>query len=92
LIFAIAIGLWPLAGCAPDCETTCRKVLSCDIDSPREAIDMCKTSCETETHLYDVWGDDDKQKAFRDERSCLKQSTCDEIAAGKCYDEDMYAF
>ena len=88
LISIAALG----SGCTPDCEQTCRHVLECDIDSPQVAIDQCRASCETEQHLYEAWGDEDKQQAFRDERSCLVGATCDEIADGVCYDEDMYTF
>jgi hypothetical protein len=91
LILGLAAAL-ALAGCTPDCERTCRKVLSCDIDSPRDAIDMCKASCETEDHLYDVWDDQEKTDAFHEERRCLVDSSCEDIAAGACYDDRLYPF
>jgi hypothetical protein len=88
----IALALLVLGGCAPPCEQTCRKLLGCDLESPRTAQDACKVSCETEQHLYDAWDDNDKKAAFDDERRCIASSSCEELKAGACYDEDLWSY
>jgi hypothetical protein len=81
-----------LAGCAPDCDRSCRKLIGCGLDSPRTAFDECVQSCESEQGLLESWEDDVKLSAFAEERRCIASSTCEEIADGACYDPDLYPF
>ncbi len=95
LRFALALTTLALAGagCAPTCETTCRKVLSCGLDSPRTSQDACVEDCNRQRTLYkDWWGDLQKLDAFNEHRQCLMQMSCDEIADGACYDEELFIF
>ncbi len=78
-------------GCSPACEQTCRKLLDCDL-SPRVSQEECVESCETQQHLYEVWGDEEKQEAFDAERGCVRGATCEEIAEGACYDDEIWVF
>ena len=80
------------SGCAPSCEHTCRKVLACDLGTERIAQQECVDSCEAQDALYQSWDDEEKIDAFDDHRRCLVQSSCDEIADGACYDEDLFVF
>jgi len=89
LLFVLGFAL--AGGCAPACESTCTKLLDCDL-SPRVSEEECVESCETQQHLYEDWGDTEKQTAFEKERGCIRQSTCDEIADGTCYDDEIWVF
>lgn len=84
-----------LFSCAPTCDQTCRKVLfECDdLDSERVALDACLDSCTRQRLLYeDQWEDNALADAFDDHRRCLINRTCDEIAAGECYDDTLFLF
>ena len=97
--FLTASGLWvalaavAASGCTPTCKTTCGKLLSCELDdSPRTAESECEGACANEEALYTAWDDQDKMDALDAERKCVSSSTCDEIAAGACYDEALFVF
>ncbi|MEQ1501076.1 MAG: hypothetical protein ABMB14_02550 [Myxococcota bacterium] len=81
-------------GCAPPCRQVCRKVLGCGIDSERVALDECETSCVSQERLYEIWDDQHMQDLFEDHKRCLSSSSCDEIAAGECYEgyEELFVF
>ena len=91
LLAVIVIGLG-LSGCAPPCRTTCSKTLRCGIDSERIAQEECELSCNRELSLYQSWEDQTKLIAFRKHRRCIFNSSCEEIAAGECYDEELFEF
>jgi hypothetical protein len=83
------------AGCAPPCGQLCRKVLyTCDLDSERVAFDDCENSCSQQVELYRQWQDEELIELFEDHRRCISRSSCDEIAAGECYDgyEALFVF
>ena len=91
---------WPLAvllvgltgsGCAPTCEQTCRKLVTCDA-SPRLSVQECELSCFETESLYEVWEDEAKQEALDDQAWCVRGATCDELAEGVCYDETLYQY
>ena len=82
--------------CAPPCRQVCRKVLfECDnLDSDRVALDECEASCQQQDAVYQVWQDEEKQDLFDAHKSCIGSSTCEEIAAGACYEgyEELFLF
>lgn len=80
------------AGCTPRCQETCTKVLDCGLGSTRVAYDECVISCQRENDLYTRWEDEAKEQAWKEHKQCLGSATCDEIAAGVCYDDDLFAF
>lgn len=82
------------AGCAPPCGNLCRKVLDCGIDSERVAFDDCLASCTTQLELYRKWRDRELLDLFEDHRRCISRSSCEEIAAGECYEgyEALFVF
>ncbi len=91
LVFLIALPSLP--GCAPSCGQTCKKVLDCELDSPRTTTLECRDDCERQRSLYeDWWKDEEKVEQFEEHRRCLMQSTCDQLAAGACYDEELFLF
>jgi hypothetical protein len=91
---ATALLLALLSGCAPPCGQVCRKVLDCGLDSERVSRDECELSCTQEEQLYESWDNPDIQAAYDDHRRCLLSSSCDEIAAGECYNEleELFVF
>jgi hypothetical protein len=64
-----------------------------DLGTERETAYDCQLQCEDQHDLYwKTWTDPDKRDAFRAELTCLNGSTCDEIAAGACYDPEVWSF
>jgi hypothetical protein len=80
------------AGCAPTCASVCRKAMSCELDSPRTSTTECEDTCTHQLRLYQDWDDEELQDAFDEQRQCIADATCDEIADGVCYDEALYVF
>lgn len=64
--------------------------MDCGIETTRLAKDECVLSCRLEEGLYDAWEDDEKVKAFKEHKRCIRSSTCEEIADGSCYDELLF--
>lgn len=82
-----------LLACGPTCERTCEKILRCDnLSSERVSVEECQESCSRQQVLYELWEDEVKQEAFDDHKRCLVGSSCDEIADGVCYDEELFIF
>jgi len=81
-----------LGACSPSCEQTCRKLLNCgNLDSQRVSLQECQASCNSQLRLFDGWQDEDElDQAFRDHRTCLMRSSCEEIDLGECYDERLF--
>ena len=80
-----------ILGCAPTCEQTCKKLLSCEnIDAPNMNMDECSTACSAQQNLYQEWEDSDKEQSFDDLKSCIVSEECEDVEAGVCYDSDMY--
>lgn len=92
LLIASVLVLLAGAGCAPGCERTCKKVLKCEgLDADRVALEECETSCQTQLIMYDGWRDEDAlEQAFTRHRRCIGTSTCEEIAAGECYEDRLF--
>lgn len=90
------LGLAFAAGCTPTCAQTCRKVLfSCEFPEAEQVrLDECEESCLRQEALYDFEEDEAALDAARRHRQCIGSSSCDEIAAGECYDsfEDVFPF
>jgi hypothetical protein len=90
----LVMALLPLAACAPPCGQVCRKVLACGIDSERVAQSECENSCNRQGQLYNDWDDEELIELFEEQRRCISRSSCDELAAGACYEgyEALYVF
>lgn len=81
------------SGCKATCADVCAKVVDCDgLPTERMSADECEESCRAESELYDAWADIQKQDAFQAELDCLAASSCEDIAAGVCYDESIWGF
>jgi hypothetical protein len=81
------------AGCTPNCPDTCRKILRCDELAVVEYGQIeCEESCNRASDLYESWEDQDKIDAFDAHRQCISASTCEEISAGVCYEDEIFIF
>jgi hypothetical protein len=90
LLFASAV---VAQGCQASCQKACEKLLSCDeLSNARVDEDECESACETQQAQYDKWEDYQKQDAFDQERNCIVDSTCAQVADGACYDDELFAF
>ena len=83
-----------LTGCAPTCKQVCDKITSCAQldDYSGTHPDFCAENCIRQETLYDVWDDTDLLDRLDAHKVCLMDATCDEVADGVCYDEELYAF
>jgi hypothetical protein len=84
-----------MAACTPPCGQLCRKVLyTCELDSERVALDDCENSCSQQLDLYRRWQDEELIELFEQHRRCIARSSCEEIAAGECYEgyERLFVF
>jgi hypothetical protein len=91
LVAALVPALGLLAGCPPTCQQLCAKLDRCGFD-PLVTVNECRISCERELDAYKEDDDKEGQKVFNQERRCLGAHSCDEIATGACYDEELYLF
>lgn len=82
-----------LGGCHATCKQACKKLLDCDeVESSRVNLEECRASCSREEELYESWENTALEEALRDELDCITSSTCEELAAGACYDDDLYPY
>lgn len=83
-----------LAGtaCEPTCKRTCRSLIACDLQSDRVTLDECEAACVFQERQYE----DAEQDALRDRlaehKRCVNRESCDDLAAGVCYDPDVFSF
>jgi len=87
---ALACVSW-LAGCSPGCERLCNKLDRCGLQNNR-TLEECQLSCTRELDAYKAADDRELIERYNRERRCLGSSTCDEIADGACYDEELFLF
>lgn len=88
----VCVSVVTAAGCTPNCESSCKKVLDCGLDSQRFSLIECEQACIVQQTVYEQWENDELVDAFKDHRRCLSDASCDEIAAGECYDERLFTF
>lgn len=81
------------SGCKATCADVCDKLVDCDgLPTQRMSSAECEESCKQQSELYDDWADVQKQDAFQAELDCLRDETCEDIAADACYDETTWAY
>lgn len=82
--------LW---ACTPTCEEACNNLVACDNPGTEFlAADECLESCQSQRDLYQHWEDQGLQDAFDDALSCYTDSSCDQIAAGACYNASIWTY
>lgn len=80
-------------GCQTSCEDACEKLLECeDVESARISVEDCEGSCERQIAQYEKWQDTDKIHRLEDQRNCIDESSCQDIAQGICYDTELFPF
>lgn len=90
-VLALAALIAP--GCTPSCEDVCEKLVACENEgTERMSAPECEESCRDQQSLYAEWDDTQLRDAFEAEMTCLGDATCEEIADGVCYDEEVWAF
>ncbi len=81
------------AGCHPSCKEVCSKLLDCDeVESSRVSDEECRTACLRQEEQYEDWEDFQALDTHYEERSCIVDASCQDIADGGCYDEELYLF
>lgn len=88
LLAALAVGL---VGCAPTCPQVCHKLDRCALNGD-VLVTECVASCEKEISDYRDTDDAEAKATFNDQRSCLGSHSCEEIAAGACYESSLFPF
>jgi len=79
--------------CHPTCKQVCTKLLECDeVESSRVSEYECRDSCQREENLYEGWEDLQALELHYDQMSCIMDASCQEVADGECYDEELYLF
>lgn len=79
------------AGCEASCKTACKALLECDgVDTPRLPLQECESSCLVQQDVYESWDDTQLRDAFGDFKNCVRDETCENIADGACYQEDLF--
>ena len=92
LALAALSGLVAIA-CEPSCEQTCETLLECeDASTDRIALDDCTAGCLVQQQLYEDWDDIELQEDFADYKRCVAEETCEALADGACYDEELYSW
>jgi len=92
---AAFLGLSVLAsGCTPTCTQTCNKLTSCEENSDwaGEYAELCAENCERQYNQYEIWDDTQLIDALDESKICVRDSTCEQIAEGECYDDEIYSF
>ena len=80
-------------GCEPSCEQTCEVLLDCDeTHTDRLALDDCTAACLVQERLYDDWEDTELRDSFTEYKTCVTEESCQDIADGICYDEELYSW
>lgn len=90
LAILLALGLG-LVGCAPTCTQVCHKLDRCELN-PDVLVTECVASCEAEISDYRDTDDKEAKATFNDQRTCLGSHSCEEIAAGACYESSLFPF
>jgi len=91
LIISVVAGL-AFSACSPTCEQTCTKLRSCGVGPDNYTQQECQSSCERQRELYVSWEDQEKEQAMDAHRTCIGNSTCDEILDGVCYSPEIFIF
>ncbi len=90
-----------LVGCnkvTPTCRSLCRKITRCDEIEAADYIttEECRDLCEIQEAYYDSLEDDEETvtdfEAWNSYKWCTVTETCENLADGACYDEDLFAF
>lgn len=80
-------------GCTPTCDQTCKKLVSCEgVETAGLSEELCVEDCQQQEALIDYWEDTQLLEQLDASRRCVRDNTCEDIAAGVCYDPDLYPY
>lgn len=80
-----------LGGCSPGCENLCRKLDRCELND-FVTIDECQLSCDRQLDQLDQLEDREPRRTFDAHRRCVGGATCEALAEGVCYTDDLFPF
>jgi hypothetical protein len=82
-----------LGGCTPSCDQTCRRLFNCEaLEVYGMTGDTCTEDCLYQEAVYDDWDDVELREAYKESRRCVADATCEDLAAGVCFDETLYPY
>jgi hypothetical protein len=77
--------------CGSTCSSVCDKLLSCpQLDAAAISDKECDLDCAVQENAYE--SDPILSAAFEVYKDCVMDSSCDQLAAGACYEEGLFAF
>ena len=80
-----------LVACSTPCSTVCDKLLECEELGFGGISDKeCELDCAVQQTSYE--DDAALDAAFEAYKSCVTESSCEELAAGACHNPDLFAF
>ena len=90
----MAFLLFVLTACNATCRQSCQKLASCaEVDSTGTIEAECRETCLAQEFLYEEdWEDEVLLAAFEEQRNCIRDSSCEQIAEGVCYDETLWTW
>ena len=89
-VFAASLSL---GGCTPSCDQTCRRLFNCEaLEVYGMTGDTCTEDCLYQEAVYDDWDDVALREAYKESRRCVADATCEDLAAGVCFDETLYPY
>jgi len=93
-LLLLGVTVQALAGCHPTCKHVCKTLLACDeVESARVNLYECVDACNRQEALYkEEWENPSLLDAFYAENNCIVDASCEEIAAGACYDPELYPY
>jgi len=86
LLLAVAT----VSACTPTCDAACNKLERCELMATYDNLEACITSCSRQDEVYVAMDGNELKKSFRMHRRCIGSNSCDELAEGECYEEDIY--
>lgn len=79
------------AACNPTCQQVCNKLDRCGFDDAVQ-VNVCQATCERQLLFVQELDDEDAAlKQFNDHRRCIGNTSCDDLAAGQCVDDELFA-
>ncbi|MCK6516179.1 hypothetical protein L6R46_14125 [Myxococcota bacterium] len=90
---ALAAAALSSAGCTPSCDQTCRRLFNCEsLEVYGMTEDTCVEDCLYQEAVYERWDDVELREAYQESRRCVADATCEDLAAGVCFDETLYPY
>lgn len=79
-----------LTACPPPCSQLCAKLERCDL-SATVTLDECNESCDNQLDFFKNERTlSVEEKLFNQQRVCISSHSCDELAAGACFEDALF--